>query len=52
MNLALWIGAGLLAGVALTGGISKTYVPKERLAAVHGGGWADGRRDDHPRPAR
>lgn len=39
MNLALWIAAGLLAAVALTGGISKTFVPKERLAAVHGGGW-------------
>jgi hypothetical protein len=42
MNLALWIGAGLLAGVALTGGISKTFVPKQRLAAVHGGGWTAG----------
>ncbi|MGW3738525.1 DoxX family protein [Streptomyces sp. NPDC005148] len=41
MNLALWIAAGLLAAVALTGGISKTFVPKEKLAAVHGGGWAD-----------
>ncbi|WP_151485159.1 DoxX family protein [Streptomyces albicerus] len=39
MNLALWIGAGLLAVVALTGGISKTFVPKEKLAAAHGGGW-------------
>ncbi|MFE9868737.1 DoxX family protein [Streptomyces sp. NPDC005506] len=41
MNLALWIAAGLLAAVALTGGISKTFVPKEKLAAVHGGGWTD-----------
>jgi hypothetical protein len=39
MNLALWIAAGLLAAVALTGGITKTFVPKEKLAAVHGGGW-------------
>ncbi|MCS0601252.1 DoxX family protein [Streptomyces sp. LP11] len=39
MNLALWIATGLLAAVALTGGVSKTFVPKERLAAVHGGGW-------------
>ncbi|MFF3442065.1 DoxX family protein [Streptosporangium sp. NPDC002721] len=39
MNLALWIAAGLLAAVALAGGISKTFVPGERLAAVHGGGW-------------
>ena len=42
MNLALWIGAGLLAGVALAAGISKTFVPKQRLAAVHGGGWTAG----------
>jgi DoxX-like family len=40
MNLALWIGAGLLAVVALTGGITKTFVPKEKLAAAPGGGWA------------
>jgi hypothetical protein len=37
MNLALWIAAGLLAAVALTGGITKTFVPKEKLAAAHGG---------------
>ncbi|XVQ15706.1 DoxX family protein [Spirillospora sp. CA-255316] len=39
MDLALWISAGLLAVVALTGGISKTFVPKEKLAAAKGGGW-------------
>ncbi|MFD5543177.1 DoxX family protein [Streptomyces sp. NPDC127079] len=39
MNVALWTAAGLLAVVALTGGISKTCVPRERLAAAHGGGW-------------
>ncbi|WP_433190788.1 DoxX family protein [Actinoallomurus sp. CA-150999] len=39
MNLALWIAAGLLAAVALTGGITKTFVPKAKLAAAHGGGW-------------
>ncbi|MFG2968701.1 MULTISPECIES: DoxX family protein [unclassified Streptomyces] len=39
MNLALWIAAGLLAAVALTGGVSKTFVPREKLAAAHGGGW-------------
>jgi len=38
MNLALWIAAGLLAGVALAGGISKTFVPKEKLDA-HPGSW-------------
>ena len=39
MNLALWIAAGLLAAVALTGGVTKTFVPRERLAAAEGGGW-------------
>ncbi|GAA3936974.1 DoxX family protein [Actinomadura viridis] len=39
MNLALWWCTGLLAVVALTGGITKTFVPKEKLAAAHGGGW-------------
>lgn len=41
MNLALWIGAGLLAAVALGGGLIKTCVPKEKLAAGPGGGWID-----------
>jgi hypothetical protein len=39
MNLALWIAAGLLAAVAFGGGISKTFVPKEKLATINGGGW-------------
>jgi hypothetical protein len=39
MNLALWIAAGLLATVALLGGITKTFIPKEKLAAQHGGEW-------------
>jgi hypothetical protein len=30
MNLALWAIAGLLAVVALTGGVTKVFVPKER----------------------
>jgi len=42
MNLALWIAAVLLATVALIGGISKVFVPKEKLAAVRGGGWTEG----------
>lgn len=41
MNLALWIAAGLLAAVALAGGITKAFVPKEKLAAAHGGGWTE-----------
>ncbi|MFF4270321.1 DoxX family protein [Streptomyces sp. NPDC001536] len=39
MNLALWIGAALLAAVALTGGLTKTFVARETLAAAPGGGW-------------
>jgi hypothetical protein len=42
MNLALWIAAGLLAAVALAGGISKTFVPKAKLAAAPGGEWTAG----------
>ncbi|WP_067665070.1 DoxX family protein [Nocardia miyunensis] len=39
MNLALWIAAGVLAVVALFGGITKTFVPREKLAQAPGGGW-------------
>lgn len=39
MNLALWIAAGLLAAVSLTGGITKIFVPREKLASHRGGGW-------------
>jgi hypothetical protein len=39
MDLALWIAAGLLAAVALAGGITKTFLPEERLAAHEGGRW-------------
>ncbi|GAB4583503.1 DoxX family protein [Nocardia sp. IFM 10818] len=41
MNLALWIAAGLLAVVALGGGITKTFLPKAKLAAQHGGEWTE-----------
>ncbi|MFG1947811.1 DoxX family protein [Nonomuraea sp. NPDC048826] len=41
MNLALWIAAGLLAAVSLGGGLTKTFVPKHKLAAAQGGGWTD-----------
>lgn len=34
--------AGLLAVVALAGGISKAFVPKERLARARGGEWTAG----------
>jgi hypothetical protein len=39
MNLALWIAAWLLAAVALAGGITKTFLPREKLAAHEGGEW-------------
>jgi len=39
MTVALWIAAGLLAAVALVGGITKTAVPMERLTAQHGAEW-------------
>lgn len=39
MNLTLWIAAGLLALVALTGGITKTFVPREKLAQHEGARW-------------
>ncbi len=39
MNLALWIAAGLLAVVALAGGISKTFVPKQKLTEIPYAGW-------------
>jgi EamA domain-containing membrane protein RarD len=39
VNLTLWIATGVLAVVALVGGLSKTFVAKEKLAAHHGGEW-------------
>ncbi|MFE6286640.1 DoxX family protein [Streptomyces sp. NPDC057877] len=39
MHLALWIAAGFLATVALVGGLSKSFIPRQKLAAAHGGGW-------------
>ncbi|MFE9577701.1 DoxX family protein [Nocardia sp. NPDC006044] len=39
MNVALWVAAGLLAAIALAGGITKTVVPKAKLAAAAGGEW-------------
>lgn len=41
MNLALWIGAALLAVVALAGGAIKTFTPRTKLAASPGGAWTD-----------
>ena len=42
MNIALWITAGLLAVVALVGGITKTFVPLEKLSQHEGAAWTRG----------
>jgi hypothetical protein len=39
MDTTLWIAAGLLALVALTGGLTKTFIPKEKLEAHDGAAW-------------
>jgi hypothetical protein len=39
MDITLWIAAGLLAGVALLAGTTKTLLPREKLAGIHGGEW-------------
>ncbi|MGC9540066.1 DoxX family protein [Streptomyces sp. UG1] len=41
MNLALWITAGLLAVVFLTGSATKLLLPKETLAAHPSGRWVN-----------
>ena len=42
MNVALWITAGLLAAVALVGGITKTFIPKQKLEHHEGAAWTRG----------
>ena len=39
MHIALWIAASLLAAVALTGGATKTFIPKEKLQVHEGAAW-------------
>ena len=39
MNIALWICAGLLAGILLFAGSVKVIVPRKKLAATPGAGW-------------
>jgi hypothetical protein len=41
MNLALWIAAGVLAGVLLVAATNKLVIPREKLAALPGGGWVE-----------
>ena len=40
MSLALWIVAGVLAGVFLVAAVNKLVIPKEKLVTAPGGGWA------------
>ena len=44
MHIALWIVAGLLALVALAGGITKTFVPLDKLSQHDGAAWTRGAR--------
>jgi len=44
VNVSVWICTALLATVALVGGVTKSFVPKARLAAQHGGEWTEGSR--------
>jgi hypothetical protein len=39
MNIILWVAAGILALVALAGGITKTFIPKEKLEHHDGAAW-------------
>lgn len=39
MDLTLWIAASVLAAVALLGGATKTFVPRRKLATLHGAEW-------------
>ena len=41
MNVMLLVITGLLATVALVGGATKAFVPKEKLAAHSGGEWVE-----------
>ena len=42
MNITLLVITGLLAVVALVGGVTKAFVPKAKLSAHSGGEWVQG----------
>lgn len=42
MNVTLWIIAGLLSAAFSVGAVSKLFIPKDKLAAIPGGGWVEG----------
>jgi len=48
--MSLWIAAGLLALVALTGGFTKTFIPKEKLEHHEGAAWSAGSAPSPSRP--
>jgi len=41
MNLALWVAAGMLAGVFLIAATTKLVIPKEKLSTFPGAGWVE-----------
>ncbi len=45
MNVTLLIVTGLLAVVALVGGLTKAFVPRQKLAAHNGGEWVEAAND-------
>jgi hypothetical protein len=45
VNVTLLIITGVLAMVALVGGLTKTFVPRQKLAAHSGGEWVEGAND-------
>ena len=45
MNVTLLVAAGLLATVALVGGLTKAFVPRPKLAAHSGGEWVEAAND-------
>jgi hypothetical protein len=45
VNVTLLIITGLLAMVALVGGLTKAFVPKQKLAAHSGGEWVEAAND-------
>jgi DoxX-like family len=41
VDVALWIAAGLMAGVFLLAGTTKAFIPRARLLAAPGAGWVN-----------
>jgi uncharacterized membrane protein YphA (DoxX/SURF4 family) len=41
MDIALWIGSGVLAAVFLVASSTKLFIPREKLVTAPGGGWVE-----------